>query len=139
MGRRRLHRRYTEGSRDDTMNRRTLLTTTACGVVLAGCLGNNDFEDGPTSVVAHPYDTAPPEASTTSVDDPKIEGVIKEVVVEAIETNATATQRLDEEEREAVTDQFDDLPWYEGDDEFSSGAYVTRDDDAAAVFLEVLE
>jgi len=115
-----------------------MLLTTACGVVLTGCLGNNDFEDD-TYIIAVPHDTAPPEASTTSVDDPKIEGLIEEVVVEAIETNTTARQQLDEEEQEAVTDQIGELPWYEGEHEFAAGAYITRDDGAAAVFLEALE
>ncbi len=119
-----------------------LLKTTACGVVLAGCLGNSDDEDsdgGGSSdyrIVANPYDTAPPEASTTSVDDSKIEGPIKEVVVEAIETNTTATQRLDKGERESITDRIDELPRYESDDEFESAAYITRNDGAAAVFYE---
>ncbi|SEH12467.1 hypothetical protein SAMN04487967_0821 [Natronorubrum sediminis] len=126
------------------MKRRKFLVGCGCvtSLVLAGCLGGNDDEDrdgGGSSdylVVAGPYDTAPPKASTTSIDDPKVEGPVEEVVVEAIETNRTATQRLDEAEREAVTDRIDELPGYEGDDEFEPASYVTRNDDAAAVFYE---
>jgi len=122
------------------MNRRKFLCGCGCttSLVLAGCLGNNGNEDsGVYRVVAHPYDTAPPEASTTSVEDPEIGGPIESVVVEAIETNNTVTQRLDdEEEREETISQIEELPRYEGDDEFQSAAYVTQNDDAAAVFYE---
>lgn len=122
------------------MNRRKFLAGCGCAtsLVLAGCLGNNDDDDSRvTRVVARPYDTAPPEAETTSVEDPEIGGPIESVVVEAIETNNTATQRLDdEEEREETINQIEELPRYEGDDEFESAAYVTRNDDAAAVFYE---
>jgi hypothetical protein len=121
------------------MNRRRFLAGCGCAtsLVLAGCLGNNDDEDNSVyRVVAVPYDTAPPEASTTSVDDPEIDGPIETVVVEAIETNNTVTERLDEEIQEETINQIDELPRYEGDDEFESAAYVTQNDDAAAVFYE---
>ncbi|ELZ00194.1 hypothetical protein C482_08908 [Natrialba chahannaoensis JCM 10990] len=121
------------------MKRRQFLVGSGCAtsLVLAGYLENNDDEKrSGYRVVAHPYDTAPSEASTTSVDDPEIDGPIETVVVEAIETNNTATKRLDEEEREEILNQIDELPRYEGDDEFESAAYVTRNDHAAAVFYE---
>ena len=121
------------------MNRRKLLAGCGCAtlLVLAGCLGNNDDNDSRvTRVVARPYDTAPPEAETTSVEDPNIEGPIEEVVIEAIETSSTATRRLNDEEREETTNQLDELPRYEGDDEIEPAAYVTWKDNAAAVFWE---
>lgn len=121
------------------MNRRKFLLGCGCAssLVLAGCLRNNDNDDSRvTRVVARPYDTAPPEVETTSVGDPEIEGPIEEVVTEAIETSSTATRQLDEEEREETINQIDELPRYEGDDEFEPAAYVTWNDDAAAVFWE---
>ncbi len=108
-------------------------------VGLAGCLAGDEETDGGTSnmfVVAVPSDTAPPAEYTTSVDDDAIEGPIEAVVIEAVETNSMTTQRLDEDEQQAVADRIDDLPQYTGDDEYQPAAYVTKNDSAVAVFYE---
>ena len=120
------------------MNRRTAITGVGL-VLLAGCgSSNDDARSGNTYVVARPYESPPEAADTTSIDDPKLADVeaIQRVVEEAIDSSTTAEQLIEGDEREEVTDVINELPRYEGNDEYQRGAYVTRDSEAAVVYYE---
>lgn len=117
-----------------SMQRRSLLAGCGSALLLAGCLSDEEATES-YFVVARPYDEIPDSAPTTPVDDSAVEGVIEAVVTEALDTQTTVSERL-ETNRERVISQIESLPAYEGDDEFMSAAYITRDETAAAVFDE---
>lgn len=117
------------------MHRRTVLAGCGSALLLAGCLS----DDEPTEsyfVVAYPYSEIPSAAPTTPVADPAVEGVIETVVTDALDSQTTVTERLDSDERETVLSQIEALPSYDGDDEFMAAAYITREEESAAVYYE---
>lgn len=102
---------------------------------------DNSNEEGKWLLVGTPYDAPPNDAETTSSDDSRIEDVdaIQTVIDDAISSGRRTSYRITGDERELVEDRVYDIPWYDGNDEYIEGAYVTHNSAVIALFLEVEE